>query len=97
VTARLLAEEAGSAELFFAGHGALVPASGVSGQIAYLEAYRANVLELSEARLVLSVDAKGELTRRVVLIEPRPLLAFHIAMGADAVAAELAAQEHVDQ
>jgi len=84
-----LQAEAGPGTLFAAGHGGLVPPRAVDRQVAYLRTYRAAVQDLAQGRPFLTDPAKTELVRRMMQVEPAPLLSFLIAGGADPVAREL--------
>ncbi len=66
------------------------PCPGTSSPPTYIEAYRAAVRDLAQGRDSLTDDEKAALTRRVLAVEPSPVLQFLIAMSADGVARELA-------
>lgn len=84
--------EADPATLFLAGHGGMAPASVIPRQIAYLEAYRQAVREIAAGRPSLTEAEKQQLVQHMTAVEPSPMLAFGVAIGADAVARELATQ-----
>lgn len=89
-TARRLKQEAEPGTIFFPGHGGLVPVSAIDRQVAHFEAYRDAVGEVAQGRATLDEQAKAELVRHMRTLEPSPVLSMHIALGADAVAGELA-------
>lgn len=95
-TARYLAalqqldRDADDDTVFLTGHGALATRRSIPAQIAYIEAYRAAVRDLAQGRDSLTDEEKAALTRRVLAVEPSPVLQFLIAMSADGVARELA-------
>lgn len=74
----------------YPGHGAPAGLDLLETQSRYLLAYCAAVKELAHGQPTLTPEAKQELTRRMLVILPSDHLAFMIAEGADAVAAELA-------
>jgi glyoxylase-like metal-dependent hydrolase (beta-lactamase superfamily II) len=74
------------------GHG---PPGGVellTEQLAYLQEYRSEVSRLAQGRTRLSDAQEAELTERMSAFRPSATLTFLIGIGADAVAAELAAE-----
>jgi hypothetical protein len=87
-----LRREVDPATLFIAGHGGMAPASVIPRQISYLEAYRQAVQEIAVGRPRLTEAEKQQLVQRMTTVEPSSMLAFGIAIGADAVARELATQ-----
>ncbi len=85
-----------NARTLLAGIATLYPGHGGSGtptlletQRAYLLAYIAAVKDLAGGRAALSAEAKEELVAHMTAIRPNAGLSFMIALGADAVAAEL--------
>ena len=87
-----LQRDAPAGTLLVPGHGSAVPAAAIPRQIAYLRAFREAVIELADGRPMLSDAQKEQLVARMMALEPSPMLAFGITLGADAVAAELAAE-----
>jgi len=73
----------------YPGHGAAGSLDLLDAQRAYLLAYIAAVKDLSGGAPALSEEAKGELVARMERVRPGVGLTFMIALGADAVAAEL--------
>ncbi|MGI8690475.1 MAG: MBL fold metallo-hydrolase [Thermomicrobiales bacterium] len=85
-----------NARTLLAGVATLYPGHGGPGTLdvldahrAYLLAYIAAVKDLAEGHPSLSAEAKEELVARMNAIRPNAGLGFMIALGADAVAAEL--------
>ncbi len=76
--------------IFFPGHGRPGATNLLDRQREYLLAYCAAVKELADGEPTLHEPAKKELTARMQRLRPDAGLAFLIAQGADAVAAELA-------
>ena len=64
---------------------------GVEWQKNYLERYRAAVKEIAKGEARLSDEQKKELVVRMKTVLPTEKLEFLIPLGADPVAAELAA------
>lgn len=76
-------------ETIYPGHGVPAGLELLDTQSRYLLAYCAAVKELAHGKPSLSEEAKHELTRRMQELLPSDHLAFMVAEGADAVAAEL--------
>jgi glyoxylase-like metal-dependent hydrolase (beta-lactamase superfamily II) len=74
----------------YPGHGEPGGLDMIAWQRAYLEHYRTAVEELAAGQSTLTDDAKAELVQRMKTFLPTDALEFLIALGADAVAAELA-------
>jgi len=78
--------------VIYPGHGDPGGPELLDWQQRYLTAYRRAVAELSHGLLVLSDSAKAQLVTRMEQFLPSKNLEFLIGLGADPVAAELAAE-----
>lgn len=78
----------------YPGHGAPGGPALLAAQRGYLEALRAEVARLSPKGAPLDEGAKAELVAAMKRHEPSDALVFLVGLGADAVAAEVAAEVH---
>lgn len=85
-----LADELADAAVLLPGHGEPTGTEVLVAQRAYLVRYRAEVRRLAEGAAVLTDAAKEELDKVMQEFAPDAPLSWMIALGADAVAAELA-------
>ncbi|OPC77155.1 hypothetical protein B4N89_42100 [Embleya scabrispora] len=86
-----LAAELADAAVLLPGHGAPTGVEVLAAQRDYLLCYRAEVARLADGQPSLTAEAKEELDRAMEKYAPDAPLSWMIALGADAVAAELAA------
>jgi glyoxylase-like metal-dependent hydrolase (beta-lactamase superfamily II) len=82
----------GASAIVHPGHGAQGDIDALAWQRTYLETYRAAVRELAGGKNALTDDQKKVLTAKMESFLPAAPLSMLIAMGADPVAAELAAE-----
>jgi glyoxylase-like metal-dependent hydrolase (beta-lactamase superfamily II) len=87
----LLRRELAGAKLLYPGHGEPGGLELLGWQKDYLEKYRAAVKDLAKGQARLSDEQKKELVARMKVVLPNDRLEFLIPLGADPVAAELAA------
>ncbi|MER7841538.1 MBL fold metallo-hydrolase [Streptomyces sp. NPDC096040] len=78
----------------FPGHGPPGDTSMLDAQRRYLMMYRETIKQLARGGLGLTDDQKQELTRTMAQYSPEARLEWLVGLGADAVAAELAAEDH---
>ncbi len=77
--------------LAYPGHSGIVPLRpAIERQIAYIEAYRAAIREVAKGKPQLTDADKTQVATLIQRFEPTKTLEFVIALGADAVAKELA-------
>ena len=76
-------------QTLYPGHGQAGNSSMLEWQLAYLETYRSGVRELAAGQETLTDAAKAVLTERMRVFAPQAALSSWVALGADAVAAEL--------
>ncbi|MFB6836895.1 MBL fold metallo-hydrolase [Streptomyces sp. NPDC056361] len=85
-----LTTDLAGARTLLPGHGTPTGVEVLAAQHRYLQHYRETVRELADGRPTLAQAAKEELDRRLQEFAPDLPLTWMIALGADAVAAELA-------
>jgi len=81
------------AERLYPGHGAAGGLEILGWERTYLEAYRANVRKLARGKNHLTASQKKKLVAAMEKVLPNKKLEFLISLGADPVAAELAAEK----
>lgn len=86
-----LEQELKGIERLYPGHGESGRLELFQAQRRYVVAYRAAIAALAQGRPTLTDEQKKELASRMNEFLPSPKLAFLVPLGADAVAAELAA------
>jgi len=94
-TLERLRRELAGAKVLYPGHGEPGDLGMLGWQKDYLEKYRAAVRDLAEGHARLSDEQKKQLVARMKVVLPSDRLEFLIPLGADPVAAELAAAPRV--